>query len=315
MHEDDVGSVRRQDNASAVSHPGGALPQPGTADADQRETIEWQPLLGGVRLNVWNSDRCWKAIQTQYAFCVVHRGVAEWHYRGQTFDVAAGGVYPLEPGEVHTTRKVHRTGDFSVFFLDPAWVSQVALEVVGTEQPHFDPQGLRSVEIWKMAMRAASMNSHCEADGLSEEMSRWVSAIVHANRRRTRQPNQRINRARQMICDEFYSNPSQTVNIAAIAKEVGSGYHTLVHDFSRHFGAPPYEYVNLLRAQYVVKRLRLGPTSDAPSLAALSSAAGFSDPAHMSRNFRKHFYCSPSSAARQLHDGWRRARHASSGQS
>ncbi len=92
-------------------------------------------------------------------------------------------------------------------------------------------------------------------------------------------PNKVIDRARRMIRDQFYADPTQTVNITAIAKDLAVGYHTLVHEFSRHYGAPPYEYVNLLRAQYVVGRLRCGPTQDVPSLAALSKATGFLDPA------------------------------------
>lgn len=271
------------------------------------EKIVWEPLQGGVRLRVWNSDRCWKAIQTQYAFCIVHRGVAEWQYRGQSFNVAEGGIYPLEPGEVHTTRKVHRTGDFSVFFLDTQWVSTLGGELVGTEHPHFDARGLQLIESWRVASRAASMNIELQSDSLAQELSRCIGgAVVHTAKRRVSMPSKVVARARQMIRDQFYAKPGQTVNIGAIAKDVGAGYHTLVHEFSRHYGAPPYEYVNLLRAQYVVGRLRSGPTSDVPSLGALSTAAGFSDPAHMSRNFRKHFYCSPSLAARQLNDGWRR---------
>ncbi len=129
--------------------------RPATAPAQElepsTEKIVWEALPGGVRLRVWNSDRCWKAIQTQYAFCIVHRGVAEWQYRGQTFNVAAGGVYPLEPGEVHSTRKVHRTGDFSVFFLDTQWVSNLASELCAEEHPHFEARGLQLIESWRIA--------------------------------------------------------------------------------------------------------------------------------------------------------------------
>lgn len=314
MNERCAGSEHTEGDSQAALGRGGTRSpssRPAVAETNPDagvEKVEWEPLPSGVRLRVWNSDRCWKAIQTQYAFCVVHRGVAEWQYRGQTFNVAAGGIYPLEPGEVHTTRKVHQTGDFSVFFMDPQWVSNLAREVADTDEAHFRARGVPSIDDWRVVSRAATLDVRQQSERLAEDMSLFIGgAVIAASpHRRPTMPSHVVNRARQMIRDQYYADPSHTVNIRTIAKELGAGYHTLVHEFSRHYGAPPYEYVNLLRAQYVLARLRSGPTEQVPSLAVLSKAVGFSDPAHMSRNFRQHFYCSPSLAARQLHAGWRR---------
>jgi AraC-like DNA-binding protein len=270
------------------------------------EQMGWTPIDGGMRLDAEASDRLWKLVHTHYAFCVITKGAANWQYRGQSFTVQPGHVYICEPGEVHTTVKTHGPGDFSVHFMEPDWMCRLSEELGTGDVPHFDPEGLASPELWRRFVglsRQGSLAPHQTSEDVSAVFSRALLAQSNIARPT---PSALLAQARAYLRELFLSNPSRTIRIDDVARELRVGYHTFVHDFSRQFGAAPYEYVALLRRQYVLSLLRRGPNEQLRSLSAVGARAGYSDSAHLSRDLRKHFGHSPRELARQLNAAWSR---------
>lgn len=277
----------------------------GTRDSRDEEYIEWTPIEGGLRLNARSSNRNWKLFHTQYAFCTLTSGAADWNYRQSAFTVVPGKVYVCEPGEVHSSYRTHGPGDYSVHFFDPEWLSQVSLELGTGHEPHFKPGGLDSPHLWTSMAAVARANS-----GTKEDLNQRISAVLgdvllaQAKRGRTVLPTPTLLRAREHLRERFFAKPTETIRIRDVARDLNVGYHSLVHDFSKHFGAAPYEFVGMLRRQYALQLLRRGPSEQLRSLAAIGSHAGYSDAAHLSRDLRKHFGHSPRDLAKQLNHSW-----------
>lgn len=269
------------------------------------EKLGWTPIDGGMRLDAERNERLWKVVHTHYAFCVLTNGAADWQYRGESFTVRPGRVYVCEPGEVHTTVKIHHAGDFSVHFMEPDWMCRLSEELDTGPVPHFAPAGLASRELWRrlVALSRRTGTPHQTSQDVSSAFSHAL--LTQSNRIRPT-PKALMADARAHLRQRFFANPSHTIRIDDVARELRVGYHSFVHDFSREFGAAPYEYVALLRCQYALSLLRRGPNDELRSLSAVSSRAGYSDSAHLSRDLRKHFGHSPRELARQLNAAWLR---------
>ncbi len=276
---------------------------------NSREEMAWTAFDGGLRLNATHSDRSWKLVHTQYAFCALTQGAADWQYRRRSFTIQPGKVYVCEPGEVHATVRTYGPGDYTVLFLDLEWLTGLSEELAGVRAPHFPAEGITSPQLWQQMVAIAS------ASGSSKEELTQRASVTLASAVAGRDIGQRtalrapvLEKAKNQLRQRFASNPQQTIRIDEVARDLQLGYHTLVHDFSRHFGAAPYEYVAMLRRQYVLQLLRHGPCEQLGSMTAISRQAGYSDASHMSRDLRKHFGHPPQELATQLHAGWRKRR-------
>lgn len=275
-----------------------------------QERLSWAAIEGGSRLNAERSERCWTVVHTQYAFCVVTRGAADWSYRGHRFTVIPGKVYVLEPGEVHTTVRTHTAGDFSVSFLDPEWMSRFSSDLANLKEPHFLPGGVESFAAWRGLVECSLLDPVRDHDELNERMSQSLVATLRAGSRggaltRVLKPSKpALERAKRALMDRYLSAPAERIRLDEVVLELGMGYHRFVHEFSLQFGAAPYQYVKMLRAQYVFDQLRSGPSRKVSSLTALARHAGYSDMPHMSRELRLHFGVAPRELARQLNPEW-----------
>jgi AraC-like DNA-binding protein len=268
------------------------------------EQLRWSSFPGGLVLDCTRAGRPWRLVHSHYTLCVVHRGRADWEYRGLHFSCDPGTVYVCEPGEVHVTRRVHVPGDYTVFFLDPEAVARAAeqLELVGA--PHFSRSGVNRPDLWQ---RFASAKALLDPESLEQELSRLVATLLletqpkaHANHVK----DSALEGARDLLRERYLADPNRVVRLSAIAEEVGLSYHRLVHAFSRRFGVAPYEYLSLFRAQHALSVLRRGPSTDCDSLAAVAQLCGYSDSAHLSRSFRRYWGHSPLSVARELNPRW-----------
>lgn len=277
-----------------------------SATKEGEERLSWAPIEGGMRLNAEASERCWKLVHTQYAFCVLKRGAADWNYRGRRFTVVPGKVYVLEPGEVHTTLRAHTPGDFSVSFLDAQWMARFSADLADLKEPHFGPEGLDSARAWRGLVDASDIDPAVDAEGYAQRLSASLAAALHAQ---TGQPNMALSkptleRAKRALMERYLAAPGQRIRLQDVVRDLDVGYHRFVHEFSRQFGSAPYQYVKMLRARYVVERLRQGPSADIPSLTVLARHAGCSDMPHLSRELKHHFGLAPRELARQLDPNW-----------
>lgn len=272
-----------------------------------REQLRWSSFSGGLVLDCTHAGRPWRLVHSHYTLCVVHRGRADWEYRGLHFSCDPGTVYVCEPGEVHVTRRVHTPGDYTVFFLDPEAVARAAeqLELFGS--PHFAGMGVTRPDLWQRFASVRTLLGPSTPEGLEQELAHLVATLLLETQPKARTADVKsrtLEGVRDLLRERYRADPSRVVRLGDIAEEVGISYHRLVHAFSRRFGVAPYEYVSLVRAQHALSVLRQGPREDCPSLTAVAQLCGYSDSAHLSRSFRRYWGQTPLAAARELNPAW-----------
>jgi AraC-like DNA-binding protein len=110
-------------------------------------------------------------------------------------------------------------------------------------------------------------------DSLEDRVS-LLESILAARVRRTRGVHPAVARALQRF--------TLTSDVSDVVRDVGYSHRTLISEFRRSVGLTPKEYTRVLRLQRAIRGLRQGS-----SLADLAAAAGYSDQAHLCREFRE----------------------------
>jgi AraC-like DNA-binding protein len=271
------------------------------------EQLRWSSFSGGLVLDCTHAGKPWRLVHSHYTLCVVHRGRADWEYRGLHFSCDPGTVYVCEPGEVHVTRRVHVPGDYTVFFLDPEAVARAAeqLELLGA--PHFAGSGVNRPDLWQRFASIKALLGPAGPETLEQELSRLVATLLLETQPKAQALDAKeraLEGVRELLRERYRADPNSVVRLAPVAEEVGISYHRLVHAFSRRFGVAPYEYVSLVRAQHALSVLRRGPRENCQSLTAVAQLCGYSDSAHLSRSFRRYWGKTPLTIARELNGAW-----------
>jgi len=275
--------------------------------ADTDEVHRWAPFSGGMVLDCKHASKSWRLVHSHYTLCVVHRGRADWQYRGLHFSCDPGTVYVCEPGEVHVTKRVYVPGDYTVFFLDPDAVARAAQELELGFTPHFAGRGVARVDLWRAFAKTQGFLAPSAAEGLEEELSRLVGSLLLETQPNAAAPDlsaRKLEAVRALLAERYRADPTRTVRLRPIAAEVGISYHRLVHAFSRRFAVAPYEFVSLVRAQHALSELRRGPREHCGSLTAVAQQCGYSDSAHMSRSFRRYWGQPPRAVASSVNPAW-----------
>jgi AraC-like DNA-binding protein len=209
---------------------------------------------------------------------------------------------------------VHCPGDFTAYFLDEHTLSTVGEQLGLGTCIHFHAEGVARPELWRQFAQFRDHLGATDAEVRAQTFSRLLSRLAVqsmspaasrlASAPRTCLSERTLQQCRQNLTDAFLTDRLRTVRLQPIAQDLGVSYHSLIHDFSRRFGIAPYEYVDAVRARYAFATLRRGPTVDCPTLKAAALVCGYSDGAHMSRRFRRHFGVAPSAMARELDPRW-----------
>lgn len=106
-----------------------------------------------------------------------------------------------------------------------------------------------------------------------EERIAMLEAVLAARLRRVRGLHPAVARALQHF--------TVTTDVGRVVRESGYSHRTMVSEFHRSVGLTPKEYTRVLRLQRVIKRM-----TQAGTLADLAAEAGYSDQAHLCREFR-----------------------------
>jgi AraC-like DNA-binding protein len=278
---------------------------------EEEEEHRWSPFSGGMVLDSTRATKSWRLVHSHYTLCVVHRGRADWEYRGQHFSCDPGTVYVCEPGEVHVTRRVYVPGDYTVFFLDPEAMARAAEAVELARAPHFAGSGVSRQDLWRRFAATKTLLAPSRAEALEQELSGLVASLLLETQGGARLPEVKastLDAIRALLAERYRADPTRVVRLAPIATEVGISCSRMVHAFSQRFGIGPYEFVQLIRAQHALSELRRGPRDGCASLTAVAQQCGYSDSAHMSRHIKRYWGTSPSALATTLNPRWERAR-------
>jgi AraC-like DNA-binding protein len=269
-------------------------------------------LPGVQQLSVEDTVRPWSAFHEGFAFTSVPlelQSLGTWTYRKWTAYTKPASVMLMEPNTVHRTKKIEGApASFKVLFVEPARVD-AALDAVGFRGPrHF-----REPECTHPAVSSALRGLHralededaTNQQSLEDLLDGCITGLFGESAERGHDwapagSDGLVARARARLHTLAYSNQPDDVDISAIARELESSYHWLIHLFTRELGVSPYQYYLQARLNRVRHSLLAGPTRAIRTLTALAHAHGFSDLAHLDRQFSRTFGVPPTTFLWQL---------------
>jgi AraC-like DNA-binding protein len=292
--------------SEVVRPPASALercgePISGARLAREQVTI-WRPAyLPGVEVwSIANSARLWTMLFDCHSFSGQDEGNECWHstrntlyYRKRTLTVSGRDLLLGSPGEISRELSTAHKVPFHAVNVFPEAAAEYAPELSGFALRSFDDQ--RAYRLFTRAWRAVEApdldvterESHLRAF-LSCAFALTLGAHPAASATGCERS---VQRARDFIHDRY----ADSIALADIARAAERSVWYLERSFAASVGAPIHVYLRHVRLARAMELLRLGDKAS-----QVSSAAGFSDQAHMTRTFRRCLGVTPRGYQRAL---------------
>lgn len=258
------------------------------------------PLLGGfellhARYLQQSFARHWHEEQV---FGVVDAGAERLEYRGKTYVAPTNSVLLLAAGEAHTGEEASPEGwGFRMFYVPSPTMEQLALESeIQFPGPLYFPEVV-SLDP-KLARQLVSLHQSLEELDEKVDLLAGESAVVKTF-------TQLLERHAEVIPSSAHGEEATSQGLAA-AREFLEAYYTreislsdlaslsgvsrfhFLRQFHQRYGLPPHALQVQLRIHYVQRLLREGVTA-----AKAAEMAGFADPSHLNRHFKRYVGVTP----------------------
>jgi AraC-like DNA-binding protein len=254
--------------------------------------------LAGVEVRVVEQSFChWSCYATEFEFLAPGSWSGDVRHRGATSLLEAGAVLCARPGEVFAAQKVRLPGSRSSLLIDErslrAYLDEHRIRAAGFELlPHARMSAALNESLARVfgAFRAECGALEIEA-ALVEFVARAVPELF--GRSSDALPEKPEPAAVERIRERLEEDQSQSLDLAALAREVGLSRFGTLRAFKRQFGLPPHAYRLCVRLGLARRSLRRGSKP-----ADVAAAYGFVDQSHLTRHFRRRFGITPAEYAR-----------------
>lgn len=229
-----------------------------------------------------------------YAIGVTDSGVQCFGYRGASHASTPGEVLVLHPDEPHDGHAGTTLGfGYRILYVEPPRVSQALRAATGRvcALPFVRRPVLRNPRL----ARAIDAAFQAEAAPLATDdvVLRLSEALLEEAGGHTRSPkvdDRAVDRARQVLDGAL----GRVVHASELEAASGLSRFELARQFRARLGTSPYRYSLMRRLEWVRDRLGAQPVVD------LALQAGFSDQAHLMRQFKRAFGVTPGRYARLI---------------
>ncbi len=233
-----------------------------------------------------------------YVIGAVAAGVEVWNARGRKHHAGPGDVLFNLPLDVHDGMPHEGGYSYRMTYPSEAFLAELAGEMAGRRQgaPWFrdnvvhDPQGAALFE-------AAHRLLESGADGLAAE-ERLRAAYARVLRLHAGVPAFALGRETgpvARVVAEIEGRHAEDLRLADLARVAGLSTHHLIRAFRRETGLTPHAHLIGVRVRRARDLLRLGE-----SPAAVASAVGFADQAHLTRAFKARIGVPPGAYRRAM---------------
>jgi len=251
----------------------------------QRSRLQSLPLAGhAAEVLVATEPDLRFAAHWHDAWSVGAIGAGECRFAcdGQAHHAHADDVIVMPPFAVHTAGVSTGRFEMVMLYLPISWVDAA----MGWPPGH-RPLGARVVR------RDAPLAGMLGRAVMERRGDRLAAAVALALERTLPEPAEFIPVATaeprvQALCEALQADPPQTVQLDALAREIGLSREHAHRLFRRAIGLTPREYERLARIAQAKRLLREGS-----SIAHAAADCGFADQAHFSRWFRRYFGVTP----------------------
>lgn len=228
-----------------------------------------------------------------FSIGAITAGRSTYVHEQSTFEVAAGTVVLMNPGDVHACNPIDDLPwSYLMLYVETPWLTDLQNELgfsVELEFRRFSDTHLNDARLFRdlNALYAVLvddqqdvLHKHSAAVEFFSDLQLRLNPIEQP----LREPNFKLERAADFIrqhCTDLLS-----LDDICAAAELSPSY--LIRAFKQHFGMTPHAFLVNQRIQFARERLRRGQL-----IADVALEAGFADQAHFQRAFKQHLAVTP----------------------
>ena len=228
-----------------------------------------------------------------FSIGAVTHGRSYYHYGVETFEISAGTVVLMNPGDVHACNPIQNEHwSYQMLYLDTPWLTDLQYQLgFSTDQGYraFSTPYTRDPVLYDglLELYVILVDEHAEH---LQKQSALVSYFSEVQQRLNpadaplREVNHKLERAAEYI--RAQCTQALKLEDICLAAELSPSY--LIRAFKQYYGLTPHAYLVNQRIQFARTQLRQGEL-----IADVALAAGFADQAHFQRAFKQHFAATP----------------------
>lgn len=225
--------------------------------------------------------------------------VAEGRLQKRQFSASgcADGCFSIFPANLPYKLSWHENSEFTLCYLEPSFLAQIAYESVNPERVELTLEIKRSdLLIYQIGF---ALKQNLEIDGVSsrfyaDSMSTALSAhlLKHYSTRKHdfRDYDDGLSKQKLRQAVEYiHEHLGENLSLSAIASELHMSQYYFCRLFKRSTGVTPHQYLiqqRIEQAKQLLKRPELTVT-------AVALKCGFSNQSHLAKQFRKHTGMTP----------------------
>ena len=220
-------------------------------------------------------------------------GRSYYHYGTQTFEISAGTVVLMNPGDVHACNPIKdELWSYQMLYIDTPWLTELQHQLGFSTDQGYRPFGTpytrdRVLYSGLLELYRILVDEHAEH---LQKQSALVSYFSEVQQRLNpcdaplREVNHKLERAAEYI--RAHCSDALKLEDICLAAELSPSY--LIRAFKQYYGLTPHAFLINQRIQFARGQLRQGEL-----IADVALAAGFADQAHFQRTFKLHFAATP----------------------
>jgi AraC-like DNA-binding protein len=234
-------------------------------------------------------------IHEGFAIGVVQRGATATNYRHAYYDIPAGTIIVINPGELHTGKAASEYGwAYRMFYPKTNQLQLIASELTGHthDVPFFSCPVIHDDEL---ARSLLELHMTLEDEGSSrierESMFRWIMAqliLRHADDAPVVEEVPADPVYIKKIQDYIKTHYAQPISLDDLAALVDLTPCYMLRLFHKTIGMPPHAYLTLIRTRKAKRLLANGV-----SIANAATLTGFTDQSHLTKRFKRVFGITP----------------------
>ncbi|MBC3248424.1 AraC family transcriptional regulator [Pseudomonas lurida] len=235
-----------------------------------------------------------------FSIGVVTTGRSYYHYGADTFEISAGTVVLMNPGDVHACNPIaNEPWSYQMVYVDTPWLTDLQHQLGFSTDVGYRPFNTpytRDAVLYEGLLELYRILVDEQAEHLQKQ-SALVSYFTEVQQRLNpsdtpvREVNHKLVRAADYIRE--HCTDALKLEDICVAAELSPSY--LIRAFKQYYGLTPHAFLVNQRIQFARAQLRQGEL-----IADVALAAGFADQAHFQRTFKQHFAATPGQYREQL---------------
>ncbi|MBV4455976.1 MULTISPECIES: AraC family transcriptional regulator [Pseudomonas] len=228
-----------------------------------------------------------------FSIGAITAGRSYYHYGADRFQISAGTVVLMNPGDVHACNPIdNEPWSYHMLYLDTPWLTDLQHQLGFSTEQGYRPFGTpytQDTVLYDGLLELYRILVDEQAEHLQKQ-SALVSYFTEVQQRLNpsdtpmREVNHKLERAAQYIREHC----TQALKLEDICLAAGLSPSYLIRAFKQYYGLTPHAFLVNQRIQFARTQLRQGEL-----IADVALAAGFADQAHFQRTFKQHVAATP----------------------